>query len=71
MKLKTSNLREAGLIVIITALCIAMSFASEFFLTWENIRAMLLSFAIEGIVVVGMTVLLIVGGIDLAVGSVV
>lgn len=71
MKLKTNNLREAGLIVIIAVLCIAMSFASEFFLTWENIRAMLLSFAIEGIVVVGMTVLLIVGGIDLAVGSVV
>lgn len=71
MKLKTSNLREAGLIIIIAALCIIMSFASEFFLTWENIRAMLLSFAIEGIVVVGMTVLLIVGGIDLAVGSVV
>ncbi|MDH4449613.1 MAG: ABC transporter permease [Rhodoferax sp.] len=71
MKLKTNNLREAGLIVIIAVLCITMSFASEFFLTWENIRAMLLSFAIEGIVVVGMTVLLIVGGIDLAVGSVV
>jgi ribose transport system permease protein len=71
MNLKTKNLREAGLIAIITALCIAMSFASEFFLTWENIRAMLLSFAIEGIVVVGMTILLIVGGIDLAVGSVV
>lgn len=71
MKLKTKNLREAGLIAIITALCIGMSFASEFFLTWENIRAMLLSFAIEGIVVVGMTILLIVGGIDLAVGSVV
>ena len=71
MKLKTKNLREAGIIAIITALCIGMSFASEFFLTWENIRAMLLSFAIEGIVVVGMTILLIVGGIDLAVGSVV
>jgi ribose transport system permease protein len=71
MKLRTKNLREAGLIAIITALCVGMSFASEFFLTWENIRAMLLSFAIEGIVVVGMTILLIVGGIDLAVGSVV
>lgn len=71
MKLKTNNLREAGLIAIIATLCIGMSFASEFFLTWENMRAMLLSFAIEGIVVVGMTVLLIVGGIDLAVGSVV
>lgn len=71
MKIKTKNLREAGLIAIITALCFVMSFASEYFLTWENIRAMLLSFAIEGIVVVGMTILLIVGGIDLAVGSVV
>lgn len=36
-----------------------------------NFRAMLMSFSIEGIVVVGMTVLLIVGGIDLSVGSVV
>lgn len=32
---------------------------------------MLMSFSIEGIVVVGMTILLIVGGIDLSVGSVV
>ena len=48
-----------------------MSFASPYFLTWDNVRAMLMSFSIEGIVVVGMTILLIVGGIDLSVGSVV
>ncbi|MEK8029202.1 ABC transporter permease [Ideonella sp. DXS29W] len=65
------KLREAGLLLIIAALCLVMSFASEHFLTWDNVRAMLLSFSIEGIVVVGMTVLLIVGGIDLSVGSVV
>ncbi|MER9304645.1 ABC transporter permease [Mesorhizobium sp. M0293] len=64
-------MREAGLIVIILALCIAMSFASPHFLTWGNFRAMMMSFSIEGIVVVGMTILLIVGGIDLSVGSVV
>jgi ribose transport system permease protein len=68
---RRGNLREAGLILIIAVLCVVMSFASPHFLTWDNIRAMLLSFAIEGIVVVGMTVLLIVGGIDLSVGSVV
>ena len=66
-----TSMREAGLIVIILALCIAMSFASPHFLTWGNFRAMLMSFSIEGIVVVGMTILLIVGGIDLSVGSVV
>lgn len=65
------NMREAGLILIILALCVAMSFASPYFLTWGNFRAMLMSFSVEGIVVVGMTILLIVGAIDLSVGSVV
>ncbi len=68
---RLGSMREAGLIVIILALSIAMSFASPHFLTWGNFRAMLMSFSIEGIVVVGMTILLIVGGIDLSVGSVV
>lgn len=68
---KLTSMREAGLVIIILALCVAMSFASPYFLTWDNVRAMLLSFSIEGIVVVGMTILLIVGGIDLSVGSVV
>ena len=65
------SLREAGLIVIILAIGVVMSFASPYFLTLANMKAMLLSFAIDGIVVVGMTILLIVGGIDLSVGSVV
>lgn len=68
---KLTSMREMGLLAIIAVLCVGMSFASPYFLTWDNIRAMLLSFSIEGIVVVGMTILLIVGGIDLSVGSVV
>lgn len=64
------RMRETGLILIILALFIVMSFASPYFLTWENMRAMAMGFALEGIVVVGMTVLLISGGIDLSVGSV-
>ncbi|CAH2394734.1 ABC transporter permease [Mesorhizobium ventifaucium] len=69
--LRLGSMREAGLIAIMLALCVAMTFASPHFLTWGNFRAMLMSFSIEGIVVVGMTILLIVGGIDLSVGSVV
>ncbi|UUP18130.1 Ribose import permease protein RbsC [Nitratireductor thuwali] len=64
------RMRETGLILIILALFIAMSFASPYFLTWVNMRAMAMAFAVEGIVVVGMTILLISGGIDLSVGSV-
>lgn len=63
--------REAGLVLIILLLFAVMSFASPYFLSWENMRAMTMAFAVEGIVVVGMTILLISGGIDLSVGSVV
>ena len=64
------RMRETGLILVILVLFIVMSFASPYFLTWENMRAMAMAFAVEGIVVVGMTILLISGGIDLSVGSV-
>lgn len=65
------RVRETGLILVIGLLFLVMSFASPYFLTWENMRAMTMAFAVEGIVVVGMTILLISGGIDLSVGSVV
>ncbi|WP_083099935.1 sugar-binding domain-containing protein [Pseudophaeobacter leonis] len=63
-------MRETGLIAIILVLFIVMTFASPYFLTWVNMRAMVMAFAIEGIVVIGMTILLISGEIDLSVGSV-
>ena len=47
-----------------------MSFVSPYFFTWPNLKAILLSFSTEGIVVVGMTLILVVGGFDLSVGSV-
>jgi len=65
------RMRETGLILVILLLFVVMTFASPYFLTWENMRAMTMAFAVEGIVVVGMTILLISGGIDLSVGSVV
>jgi len=68
---RAMRMRETGLVLVILTLFIIMSFASPYFLTWENIRAMTMAFAVEGIVVVGMTILLISGGIDLSVGSVV
>lgn len=64
------KMRETGLLLILFVLVIVMSFASPVFLTWNNLEAMAMAFAVEGIVVVGMTILLISGGIDLSVGSV-
>jgi len=65
---KLRNFRELNLIIIIAVIFVIMSFASPYFLTWENIEAILLSFTTNGIVVIGMTVMLIVGGIDVSVG---
>jgi ribose transport system permease protein len=62
--------RETGLVLIILTLFVVMSFASPHFMTWTNMRAMAMAFSVEAIVVVGMTILLISGGIDLSVGSV-
>lgn len=62
--------RETGLVLIILVLFLIMSGASPHFLTWTNMRAMTMAFSVEAIVVVGMTILLISGGIDLSVGSV-
>jgi ribose transport system permease protein len=64
------KMRETGLVLILLVLVIVMTFASEHFMTWTNMRVMAMAFAVEGIVVVGMTILLISGGIDLSVGSV-
>ncbi len=64
------RMRETGLIAIILALILIMSFASPYFMTWANMRAMSMAFAVDGLLVVGMTILLISGGIDLSVGSV-
>ncbi len=67
---KVKSFREGTLILIILAVCVIMSFLSPYFMTWGNWRAIFLSFSTEGIVVVGMTVMLIIGGIDLSVGAV-
>ena len=63
------KMREGVLFLVLVVVFVGMSFSSEYFLTWGNMRAIALSFSTEGIVVVGMTILIIVGGIDLSVGA--
>jgi ribose transport system permease protein len=67
---KIKGMRELNLILIIVLAMIIMGLTNEYFFTWTNLRVLLSSMAIDGIVVIGMTLILIVGGIDLSVGSV-
>jgi len=62
--------REGTTILVILGLGVIMSFLSPYFLTVENFRTMFMSFAINGMVVIAMTLALISGGIDLSVGAV-
>src|SRR5215470_7546904 len=62
--------REAGVLIALILLCTALSFASPYFFTLRNIFNVLQGMSTIGIMAVGMTMVLIAGGLDLSVGSV-
>jgi len=68
---KITGQREFSIFIIVIVIFIIMSFASPYFLTKINIHSLLLSLSVTAIIAVGMTNLLISGGFDLSVGSVV
>ena len=66
-----SVLRNFALVFIIIAITIVMSFVSPVFMTSKNIINIIRQISINGIIAVGMTFVILTGGIDLSVGSVV
>ncbi|MBE7219816.1 MAG: ABC transporter permease, partial [Caulobacteraceae bacterium] len=61
---------ELRMLVVAIAIAVALSLASPLFLTRANVLTLLDQAAIFGIVAVGMTFVVLTGGIDLSVGSV-
>ena len=59
-----------GLLAMLLLLCVALSIASPYFLTPTNLLNIGRGIAIVGIVAVGETIVIISGGFDLSVGSV-
>ncbi|MEI8199622.1 MAG: ABC transporter permease [Eubacteriales bacterium] len=62
--------RELILTLVILVLTGVISLFSKYFLTSANILSMFTALTVEGIIVIGMTLLLIIGGLDLSVGAV-
>jgi ribose transport system permease protein len=62
---------EVTLASILVVLCVLLTFATPVFLTSGNLSNLVKQSAINGIIALGMTVVIITGGIDLSVGSVV
>lgn len=62
---------EGSLILILLVLFVALSLASDTFFTARNLSNLLRQTSINGIVALGMTFVIVSGGIDLSVGAVV
>ncbi|MBF0280792.1 MAG: ABC transporter permease [SAR324 cluster bacterium] len=61
---------NVGLMTTIVLLMITISAISPYFMTWYNMEVLSMGFVQEAIMALGMTVVIISGGIDLSVGSV-
>jgi len=63
------SFRESILIIAILLIGLFMSIRSPYFLSWRNAEAIFLGLSVEGLIAIGMVIVLISGGLDLSVGS--
>lgn len=61
--------RAATIMLIFIVFCVIMAIASPYFITWSNISTTFVGLCTGVLVIIGMTVVMAAGGIDLSVGS--
>jgi inositol transport system permease protein len=66
-----SRLGQLGLVIALAAIAVALSLARPTFLTLPNLVNLLRQISINGILAVGVTYVLLTGGVDLSLGSLV
>ena len=64
-----TTLQKRGAIVVLILVVVVSALAFDNFLTAQNLQNIVLQGAFLGLIVVGMTFVIIIGGIDLSVGS--
>lgn len=69
-KIKRSGIFTYGILIFLIVLFLFLSFTSPYFLTVDNLTKVLRQVAVVGIVTVSMTMVILTGGIDLSVGSI-
>jgi ribose transport system permease protein len=62
--------REIGVLIFLILLCVLMSVLSEYFLKPQNMFNVMRNMSTIGIMGIGMTMVIVTGGIDLSVGSI-
>jgi ribose transport system permease protein len=63
--------RETGALIALLIMSFALSFVSDFFFTFSNMINIARQVSLNAIIAVGMTLVILTGGIDLSVGSIV
>jgi len=63
-------LKSYGILIAFLAVCAILAVLSPAFLTWTNLRNVVRQSSIIGIMAVGVTFVILTGGIDLSVGSI-
>jgi ribose transport system permease protein len=67
---KLSNIRETTVLISILIVSVLLTISSPHFLTKDNLISTGISLSSDVIIVIGMTIVLISGGLDLSVGSI-
>ncbi len=70
-RLRGTEVRNLGLVAVLLILAVIGAVTSDNFLTTDNLENILVSSSVIGVVTVGMTFVIIGGGIDLSVGAIV
>lgn len=68
-KMKRTGIFTYGILIFLIGLFIILSFSSPYFFTVTNLTTVLRQVAVVGIITVSMTMIILTGGIDLSVGS--
>jgi ribose transport system permease protein len=71
LKSRITGARELVILIVVVVMFIIMCFASPYFFSSSNLLAVLLSLSLEAIMGVGMVNLMVSGGFDMSIGSVV
>lgn len=70
MKVPFHYLSKYGIFIAFLFICILLTIATPYFLTTQNVLIVLRQVSINGILAIGVTFVIITGGIDLSLGSV-
>ena len=70
IRLFKDSSRQFGIILVILLMILIFSYGSDVFFTYGNFISILQQTAIKGVMAVGMTLIIISGGIDLSAGAI-